>query len=419
MKKRLIAILAVPILALSLSACSSSSKSSGSSTASKGPINIGYVDALSGPTAAYGQPALAAATWVFNKANAAGGIDGRKIKLIQGDDQCDAETGVAAVRKIEPSVLAVLGLTCSASAAAVQSSIVPAKKLPTISLSGGGHSSESSSNKAFQPTMYFLSATYDQGVSMVNFAINQLKGKRIAIIHSTDLYGQEGLEGVQAALKASGQSLVANESVDSATVSDTSAQVLKIKAAKPDVTLMFLYPTPGQAFLRQSNEQQVSGARVASASLIGPQLFQALPQAALNSAYFSTVNRDVTNGPILGKIAAAVKAASPKLAFNSLWASGAAAAEILVHAMKQVGPDVDRASLVKALDNLGGFQSTVLAGPFNVSSTDHNAAFGLMFFQVKNGVETRSVNGYWSSKIGATTPTASPKPTSPLPGYGG
>lgn len=409
-------------VALSLAACGGGSTAGPGSSGkgvSKDTIKIGFVDALTGPSASYGQPALAAASWVFDQVNAAGGINGRKLQIVKEDDQCTAENGVAAARKVEPDVAAVIGLTCSGSAVAVRDAVAKPKKLPIISLSGGGHSAQNSKDKDFVDSAYFLSSTYDQAVAMVNMAVNQLGAKRIAILHANDLYGQEGEQGIKDALQKFGMSLVANETVDGATVSDTSPQALKIRDARPDATLVFVYPTPGQAFLRQADELKVPGARVASASLVGPQLFQALPASALKQTYFSTVNRDVTGGPQLSGIADKIKAAYPKLSFNPLWGSGAAAAELMVHALGRVDGEVTREALIKAIDESGGFSATTLAGPMTISATDHNAAYGLMFFRADPSAKETRTQGYWSSELGSKAASESPAPTSPLSGYQG
>ena len=85
----------------------------------EGTLRIGGMWALSGGAAFFGKSALGLATLAVDEINEAGGVsvDGKKVKLTIAaqDDACNAEQGLAAVRRLATvdKVLFSLGPTCS------------------------------------------------------------------------------------------------------------------------------------------------------------------------------------------------------------------------------------------------------------------------------------------------------------------
>jgi branched-chain amino acid transport system substrate-binding protein len=63
-------------------------------------IKIGMHTSLTGPVAVFGLAYERAARLIFDKVNAEGGVNGRKIELIVEDDRGDAGAGVGAVVKL-------------------------------------------------------------------------------------------------------------------------------------------------------------------------------------------------------------------------------------------------------------------------------------------------------------------------------
>ena len=76
------------------------------------PIKIGFHAGLTGPAAADGNAALAAARVAIEQANAQGGIAGRKLALVVEDDQGKPEHAAqVANRLIGEGVRAVISLS--------------------------------------------------------------------------------------------------------------------------------------------------------------------------------------------------------------------------------------------------------------------------------------------------------------------
>jgi len=83
-------------------------------------ILIGDVEPLTGPPALLGVAASIGHKIAIAEANAAGGINGRKIKVISEDDQSKQEEAANAVTKLisKDSVLAVIGEVASSASLA-------------------------------------------------------------------------------------------------------------------------------------------------------------------------------------------------------------------------------------------------------------------------------------------------------------
>jgi len=96
-KKKLASLLLAGSLALSLTACGSSGSSAGSASASSAgssgssgdPIVLGTISPNTGSLAAYGSAVTTAVDLAVSEINAAGGINGSQVKVINADDQFD------------------------------------------------------------------------------------------------------------------------------------------------------------------------------------------------------------------------------------------------------------------------------------------------------------------------------------------
>ncbi|MCH9016718.1 MAG: ABC transporter substrate-binding protein [Chloroflexi bacterium] len=84
-------------------------------TAPTGPFVIGVMESLTGPGETYGNVAVQAKLLAVSEINAAGGIDGRQLKLIIEDSKCNARDSITAYTKLTSvdGVKIILGTSCS------------------------------------------------------------------------------------------------------------------------------------------------------------------------------------------------------------------------------------------------------------------------------------------------------------------
>src|ERR1700722_11794329 len=85
-------------------------------------IKIGVVSPQSGASSRYGAYALKGAELAVNEVNAAGGVLGKKLDLVQGDSQCVPAEGVSATQRMIrfDNVSIIIGDVCSSVTLAMQ-----------------------------------------------------------------------------------------------------------------------------------------------------------------------------------------------------------------------------------------------------------------------------------------------------------
>lgn len=174
--------------------------------------------------------------------NAKGGVLGRKIELIERDDQADNQRGVQVAQELinREGVVATLGFINTGVALAAQRFYQEAK-VPVINNVATG----SLVTKQFLPPEYadnyvFRTSANDtiQSAMIVEQAIDVRKFKKVAILADSTNYGQLGREDLEKALAAKNIKPVAVEKFNIKDV-DMTAQLLKAKEAGAQAILTY------------------------------------------------------------------------------------------------------------------------------------------------------------------------------------
>ena len=176
------------------------------SRSSAGQIDIGWSGDKSGPTAASQLPALDGLRAYFKMVNAAGGVNGNKINLIEQDDQYNVAKEVGIVKGfIDDKVALVTGIGNSSGF----SSILPllnASKTPALVNQG----TLKSNTWPFQPYMFQGNCNYgDQAevalaYTMKRAKVANLKGVKVGIAGISVASGQEWIDTLKAKVEAAG-----------------------------------------------------------------------------------------------------------------------------------------------------------------------------------------------------------------------
>jgi branched-chain amino acid transport system substrate-binding protein len=214
MSKRLLYVISVVIVAtMVLGACATATTSAPSSTqASTGPytctdpigcvkigptdpIHIAYLLVVAGPNSALGIDSRNGIEIAID--DAGGKILGHDIKFDGEDGGCSADGGQAAGTKLaaDPTIVAVIGTSCSSEARAAEP-LLSAAGFVTMSSSNTAPDLTDPTNPNHYPG-YFRTAHNDkiQGAAAADFAYNFLKVTKAATIHDGSLYADK-LQGV-------------------------------------------------------------------------------------------------------------------------------------------------------------------------------------------------------------------------------
>ena len=201
----------------------------------KGEIVVGSIQDISGPVAALGKPIQNGMFLRVEQINAAGGINGRKLKLVVEDSGYDPKKAVLAAQKLLNSdkifaMVASLGTPVSLAT------------LPLCLEKGVLHlfpiTAHTGNFEPFHKLKFSMSNPYPNTSRLgLREMLKQKSYKRVAILYQDDEYGLDVMRGVETALKDANLALVEKTSYKRG-ATDFSSQMQKIKAANPDLIVL-------------------------------------------------------------------------------------------------------------------------------------------------------------------------------------
>ncbi|MCW5770044.1 MAG: ABC transporter substrate-binding protein [Rhodospirillaceae bacterium] len=188
---------------------------------------IGLVSSQTGPGAFIGDPFLKGAKMAVDRANAAGGINGKKIQLIAYDSEASADKTLVFVKKLinDDKVAVMLGPDFSGT---VRASLPTIEEAKIVSLYDTPIIEPKPGSFHFTPW-----PSEETGYRVALKSLQARGVKKMAIIATTDYSGQSGFNWVKKLHAEYGIEVVATERMEMAD-KDVTAQLTKIKAARPD-----------------------------------------------------------------------------------------------------------------------------------------------------------------------------------------
>ena len=204
------------------------------------PIKIGLSGPLTGGSSSMGVSMRDGVKLAVDEINAAGGVIGRKIELIERDDEAKNERGVQIAQELinKEKVVATVGFINTGVALAAQRFYQDAK-IPVMNNVATGSAITHQFDK--DPDNYiFRNSAHDsiQAPMIVDEAISRRGFKRVAILADSTNYGQLGREDLEKALAAKSVKAVAIEKFNIKDV-DMTAQLLKAKEAGAEAVLTY------------------------------------------------------------------------------------------------------------------------------------------------------------------------------------
>ena len=293
MRNRWVVLLAAMIVALGCQP-KSAEKSSGGA-ASGGDILVGEYGSLSGPQATFGTSTHQAIILAADEINAAGGINGRKIKIVTEDDESKSDQAVTAVTKLisQSNVVAVLGEVAS-SASIAAGPICNSNKVPMIS--------PSSTNPAVTKTGKYIFRTCFtddyQGKYIAEFGARwcEQSGKPKTAAILTDIRNDYsvGLTAIiERVFTSMGGKIVSKASYSNGD-SDFRSQFTTIKGSNPSLIFVPGYYTDVGQMARQRLDLGITQPLVGGDGWESPKLIE-IGGPALNGCFYT--NHYVADDP--------------------------------------------------------------------------------------------------------------------------
>ena len=204
------------------------------------PIKIGVAGPFAGGSSSMGVSMRDGVRLAVEEINKSGGVLGRKLQVVERDDEAKNERGVQIAQELinKEKVTATVGYINTGVALASQRFFQEAK-IPVMNNVATG--SVITTQFKDQPENYiFRNSAHDsiQAPMIVEEAITRRGFKKVAILADSTNYGQLGRADLEKALEAKGVKPVAVEKFNIKDV-DMTAQLLKAKEAGADAVLTY------------------------------------------------------------------------------------------------------------------------------------------------------------------------------------
>jgi branched-chain amino acid transport system substrate-binding protein len=206
-----------------------------------------------GSSALEGQEVWKGAALAFDQANAAGGVNGHKITMVLGDNQCDPSIGITAIRSLfAANVDAIIGSNCS-SVTEAQMPLLKTAKIPMLSVEDTAPAITQDAGVGGNIWEFRLNdsdALMDSAFA-TDYVAKQVKS--VAIVATESDYGTAVVNAMQSNLPGEGVTIT---SVDYVPLQQTdfTSLISKIQSEHPEgILIAFDYPQGGP-FINQMNE---------------------------------------------------------------------------------------------------------------------------------------------------------------------
>ena len=302
-------------------------------------IVIGQYGSMTGSEATFGQSTDEGVRLAIEEVNAAGGVKGKKLRVVTMDDQGKSEDAAAVVTRLieQEKVVALIGEVASSRSLAA-GPIAQGKKIPMVSPS-------STNLKVTEVGDYIFRVCFVdpfQGAVMAKFAFNNLKAKKVAILRDMKSDYSVGLSDVfTEKFKELGGEIVADEKYQSGDV-DFKGELTKLKSTKPDAIYVPGYYTEVGLIARQARELGIKAPLMGGDGWDSSKLSE-IGQDAINGGYFSNHYSNESKDPVAVDFMNKYKAKFNKMP-DGLAAMGYDAAKVLVKAMEN-GTEVTSKSI--------------------------------------------------------------------------
>ncbi|HEY0734070.1 MAG TPA: ABC transporter substrate-binding protein [Herpetosiphonaceae bacterium] len=365
--------------AASASAAATTAATGSTTGVTDSEIVIGSWGPQDGPAGAYGVINRTMDGY-FKKLNDEGGINGRKIRFVYENDSYQPAKTVAAVKKLveEDQVFALVGGLGTPHNLAVMEYLVQ-NNVPHIAPATGS----TLMSQPLKPNVFALQTNYNiEATLLTRYALDNLKGQKFAVFYQNDAFGKEGLDSVNAELKARGLEEAVGVSYEAADT-NFSAQALKLQTSGADSVVIWAVPKPAGSIISEMDKIGYKPQLLATAVINDPALFQlAGPgiQGLVLGSWLPDFN-DMSN-PKIAAYHEFMQKYLPNEPVGGFSLAGVAYSEVLVEGLRRAGQDLTRESLIEALNGMQNFTDGLVPS-VSYGPDDHQGAAAIYFMQAK------------------------------------
>ena len=341
--------------------------------ASDTEIKIGHIGPYSGPASAYGSIGKAIAAY-FNKVNAEGGINGRKINFITYDDGYAPPKTVEQARKLVESdeVLLIFNSLGTAHNAAI-SRYMNGKKVPQLFVATGATRFGDPANAPW--TMGWQPNYQSEGRVYGKYVLQNHPNGKIGILYQNDDYGKDYLKGLKDVI--GDKVKIVAELPYEATDPTIDSQIVSLKASGADIFFNVATPKFAAQAIRKSAEigwkpvHLLNSVSASIGSVLKPAGLEA-SKGILTSAYLKDSNDPTWKDDAAMKewIAFMQKYHPDGDRTNIFTIYAYLVAQSLEYVLKQCGSDLTRENVMKQAANLKNVELPMLLPGIKLNTSE-------------------------------------------------
>ncbi|RAV01431.1 ABC transporter substrate-binding protein [Paenibacillus sp. YN15] len=339
MKKTWIAAATALVLTVApLAGCGEKKENSASGGDTGGTIKIGANFEMTGGQASFGNSSMKGLKLAVNEINAAGGVLGKQLELIQADNASKSEEATRAAQKLisNDKVVALIGpVTSTNTLGAVP--VAQEKKVPLITTSATNPkvTVDERTNKVNEYVFRVCFIDPFQGKVAADFASKELKAKNAAIYLDSSSDYSKGLQKFfKETFTKNGGTIVAEESYQQKDT-DFKAVLTRIKEKNPEFIYVPGYYEEVGKIVKQARELGIKAPIMGGDGWDSPQLLEIAGKDALNNTYLSNHYAADDSSAEIKKFVEAFKKENNNETPDSLAALGYDAVNMLVDAIKR------------------------------------------------------------------------------------
>jgi branched-chain amino acid transport system substrate-binding protein len=338
-------------------------------------INIGWDGDQSGPTVSAQSPIMHSIEAYFKMVNAAGGVNGHQLNLIEKDDGYSPANELVVVKSLisDDHVPVIMGLGQSSGFGSVLPVLTQSKTIGFMT-----QATLKDASYPFQPYIFEGNCNYsDQGdvalaYEMKHLNLKNLNGIKVGIVAINVASGTEWDQDLTARIQKLGGTVV-HETLP-ATATDASVQVQDLISNKVNFVMIHHAISGGIVFLKSADQYGLNVPIVTSFGPAQPALFTSTPyNASKNTVVVNCADPPTIAKTAQGKLALVM---AQKYGYSqaeytqSNWSLGWTAAQTIVQALKNANGDYSSAGIKKGLEMIRNMQ-TGLTPNITYSSTCH------------------------------------------------
>ncbi|MBH5372600.1 ABC transporter substrate-binding protein [Bradyrhizobium glycinis] len=348
------------------------------SGASDTEIKIGNIMPYSGPASAYAAIGKTEEAY-FNKVNAEGGINGRKIKFISYDDGYSPPKTVEQARKLVESdnVLLIFGSLGTSTNSAIRK-YMNEKKVPQLFVASGA--SKWNDPKQYPWTMGWQPSYASEARIYAKYIMKEKPDAKIGVLYQNDDFGKDYLKGLKEGLGPKISMIVLEEAYDSSepTIDE---RVVKLKASGADVFISITSQKFAAQGIKKAAEinwhpmQIISNVSASVSGVLEPAGIE-ISQGILSATYTKDGSDPQWNADDgMKTFYNFLTQYQPKA--NKLDAGvvfGYAAAQTMVKVLQMCGDDLTRENVMKQAASLKDFEPDTLLPGIKINTAPDNFA---------------------------------------------